>query len=187
MRSRSGIVALLVCAAARAQSRPIDTPSSKLTVHVFKAGMFSTFGHDHVIDAPIASGTADTTALRVELRVRSAALRVTDPKNSESDRAGTQKTMTGPDVLDVGRFPEIVFQSTAAEPKGPAAWRVQGNLTIHGETKPVTVDVTEKDGHYLGSAVVKQTDFGIKPVRVAGGTVRVKDEVRIEFDVRLAQ
>lgn len=51
----------------------------------------------------------------------------------------------------------------------------------------VTVDVSEKDGHYVGSAVLKQADFGMKPVRVAGGTVRVKDEARIGFDIRLAQ
>ncbi|HTP35650.1 MAG TPA: hypothetical protein VMJ75_25905 [Candidatus Acidoferrales bacterium] len=51
----------------------------------------------------------------------------------------------------------------------------------------MTVDVSEKDGHYVGSAVLKQADFGMKPVRVAGGTVRVKDEARIGFDIRLAQ
>jgi hypothetical protein len=39
----------------------------------------------------------------------------------------------------------------------------------------------------VGNAVVKQSDFGIKPVKVAGGTVKVKDEVRIEFDIQLAK
>jgi hypothetical protein len=43
--------------------------------------------------------------------------------------------------------------------------------------------VERKDGHYLGSTTFKQREFGITPVRVAGGTVKVKDEVKIEFDV----
>ena len=48
---------------------------------------------------------------------------------------------------------------------------------------PVVVEVTLKDGHYLGSASLKQTDFGINPIRIAGGTVKVKDEVKIQFDI----
>ena len=61
---------------------------------------------------------------------------------------------------------------------------MRGNLTLRGQTRPVTVHVTLKDGRYIGDATVKQTDFGIKPPGKAG--VRAKDEVRIEFDVRLA-
>ena len=46
--------------------------------------------------------------------------------------------------------------------------------------------VREAGGHYVGNARLKQTDFGIKPIKVGGGAVRVKDEVRIEFDIQLA-
>jgi hypothetical protein len=46
------------------------------------------------------------------------------------------------------------------------------------------MEVTLKDGGYRGEATVKQTDFGIKPPGKAG--VRAKDEVRVEFDVRLS-
>jgi hypothetical protein len=45
------------------------------------------------------------------------------------------------------------------------------------------VHVRLKDGHYTGETIVKQTDLGIKPPGKAG--VRAKDEVRIEYDVRL--
>jgi hypothetical protein len=51
--------------------------------------------------------------------------------------------------------------------------------------RPVAVDVTLKGEHYRGAATLKQTDFGITPVTVAGGTVKVKDEVKIEFEVVL--
>ena len=50
----------------------------------------------------------------------------------------------------------------------------------------MTVDVKEKSGHYTGHATLKQTDFGIEPVKVAGGAVRVKDEVQVEFDIQLS-
>lgn len=168
------------------QVRTIDSQASTMTVRVFKAGVFSAFGHDHEIAAPIAAGKVDTAGRSVELQIDAGALRVRDPKGSEHDRQEIQKTMLGPDVLDVERAPRIVFRSTGAEPAGPNSWTVRGNLTLHGETRPVTVAVREREGHYAGSALLKQTDFGIKPIRVAGGTVRVKDEIRIEFDIQLA-
>jgi polyisoprenoid-binding protein YceI len=87
-------------------------------------------------------------------------------------------------VLDSERHQEIVFKSIAAEPVGQGKWTLRGNLTLHGQTRPVTVHVILKDGRYTGEALVKQTDFGIKPPGKAG--VRAKDEVRIEFDVQLA-
>jgi hypothetical protein len=50
------------------------------------------------------------------------------------------------------------------------------DLALRGRLNPVAVDVALKDGHYLGSATIKQRDFGITPVSIAGGTVKVKDE-----------
>jgi MOSC domain-containing protein YiiM len=46
------------------------------------------------------------------------------------------------------------------------------------------MSVRTENGHYLGSATVKQQEFGITPITIAGGTVKVKDEVKIEFDIR---
>lgn len=170
---------------AAAQPQPIDTNHSALSIHVYKAGVFSAFGHDHEIRAPIARGSADTSAKQVELHVDSAALRVIDAKASEKDRDEIQKTMLGPEVLDVARFSEIAFRSTSAESAGSNSWRVRGDLTLHGQTRPITIEVAQSDGRFTGHAVFKQSDFGIKPVRVAGGTVRVKDELRIDFDIRM--
>jgi polyisoprenoid-binding protein YceI len=170
-----------------AEPRAIDTGRSSMTVRVYKGGVLSAFGHDHEISAPIASGKADPEGKTVELHVKAGTLRVQDAKASEKDRAEIQKTMLGPEVLNVESHPEIMFRSTSVESAGSGAWTVRGNLALHGETKPVTVEVREKEGHYVGSAVLKQTDFGIKPVRVAGGTVKVKDQIRIEFDIQLAR
>jgi hypothetical protein len=47
---------------------------------------------------------------------------------------------------------------------------------------PVEVEVAYKRGHYQGSAQLRQHDFGMTPVTIAGGAVKVKDAVKIEFD-----
>jgi polyisoprenoid-binding protein YceI len=60
---------------------------------------------------------------------------------------------------------------------------VHGNLTLHGRERPVSFEVVLKEDHYRGSLPLKQTDFGMKPVTVAGGTVKVKDDVKIEFEI----
>jgi len=183
---RTSAAALVLIAAAVAAPRSIDTAKSTMTVHVAKAGALSAFGHDHEITAPLAGGEVDTDAHRVELHVRSASLKVVDPKASEKDRAEVQKNMAGAEVLDVEKYPEIRFRSVRAEQAGDG-WTVHGELTLHGQTRPVDVTVKEQSGRYVGSARLKQTEFGITPIKVAGGTVKVKDELKIDFDIALAR
>ena len=166
-----------------AQSRDINVEKSVLTVRVYKTGLFSAFAHDHEIHAPIAGGSFDEQKRAVEFKVKSADLRVIDPGVSQGDRDQVQATMVGPKVLDVAQFSEIAFHSTSIEPKGPDQWSVQGELSLHGQTHPVTVDVNGAKGHYRGSARFHQTEFGITPVSIAGGSIKVKDEVKIEFDI----
>ena len=108
------VVCFACAAAAFAQPRAIDTANSTLTVHVYKSGVLSAFGHNHEIAAPIAAGAVDASVRTVELRVESRALQVRDPEVSESDRTKIQTTMLGPDVLDSARNPEIAFKSTSA-------------------------------------------------------------------------
>jgi polyisoprenoid-binding protein YceI len=170
-----------------AQPLPIDTAKSVMTVHVYKAGVFSAFGHDHEISAPITRGIVDVEGRKVELHASAGALRVRDPKVSDKDRGEIQTNMLGTDVLDAENYKEIKFQSTSAEPAGTGTWKVTGALTLHGQTRPVSMEIHARDGHYVGACRFKITDFGIKPVKVAGGTVRVKDDVQIEFDIQLAR
>jgi len=180
------VAASLVCGlGVSAQQHDIDTQKSMLTIHVGKTGAFSALGHEHEVRAPIHSGSAETGSHpAVEVRVDARALRVIDKDDSEKNRAEVQKTMLGPEVLDSEHHQEIVFKSTGAEPTGQGRWTLRGNLTLRGQTHPVTVQTTLKDGRYTGETIVKLTDFGIKPPGKAG--VKAKDEVRIEFDVRLA-
>lgn len=168
-----------------AASRTIDTLRSSITVRVFKTGLFATFAHNHTIRAPIREGTSDGSA--VELVVDSRKLTVADSGISDKDRAEIQHTMLGPGVLDSQRFLEIRFRSTSMKQLAPGKWQVQGELSLHGETKPVMVDVSGDGSHYTGEARLKQTSFGITPISLAAGTVTVKDEVVVEFEVVLTK
>jgi polyisoprenoid-binding protein YceI len=177
-------MSLMCVLGANAQQHKIDTQKSTLSIHVGKTGVFSGLGHEHEVRAPIQSGMADTGPhAAVEVHVDARALRVIDKDESEKDRTEVQKTMLGPEVLDSEHYHEIVFKSTGAEAAEQGRWTLRGTLTLRGQTRPVTVHVTLKNGQYIGETTVKQTDFGITPPGKAG--VRAKDEVRIEFDVRL--
>lgn len=170
------------------QSKAIEVGKSSLKIRVFKTGAFSGFAHDHEILAPIEEGKIDANDHpSVQLRVSSRKLRVLDPETSADKRADIQHTMQGPSVLDVEKFPEISYQSSSVTSRSEGHWNVRGNLTLHGNSRMVPVEVLLQDGHYRGSATVKQSEFGIKPIRIAGGTIKVKDEVKIEFDIVPAQ
>ena len=108
---------------------------------------------------------------------------VIDPTLPADKRAEVQARMQGPEVLDGSRYPDIRFASTRIDLGGADQWRVTGDLTLHGVTRPLTFAVTRRDRHFRGMASIRQRDFGIRPIRIAGGTVKVKDELRIDFDI----
>ena len=166
-----------------AQERPIDTVGSKLTVRAFKSGLFSGFADNHEIQAPIASGMIDEAAGRVKFKVESGKMKVLDPQMKPARRQEVQDKMLGPEVLDSTRFPEIRFESNSVERSGDS-YVVHGNLSLHGVTKPVDINVRSENGAYTGTCTLKQHEFGIEPISIAGGTVKVKDELKIEFDIR---
>lgn len=170
-------------ALAQTGDRVMDTNKSVMRVHVYKAGMFSAFGHEHDVSAPIVEGNFNEQQPSASLRVDARRLRVMDKDVSDQDREKIQTTMLGPEVLDSQRFPEISFKSTSARRSVDGRWIVQGDLTLHGQTQPIKVEVEGRQGHYLGSSILKQKDFGIQPVSVGGGTVKVKNEVKIEFEI----
>jgi YceI-like protein len=178
------LAAVLATTPLRAESRPIDAGRSALTVYVYKSGLFSAFADDHIIRAPIAAGSISVDSPRaVEISVRSASLVVLDPKLPTDKRSDVQARMVGPEVLDTEKYPEITFASTAVEPAGPDRWTVTGRLSIHGQSHETTFPVALKEGRYRGTVVVKQRDFGIQPISIAGGAVKVKDELKVDFDI----
>ena len=187
-RQRVLLLAILTAASASysagATQQQIDTQLSTITVRVFKTGLFRGFGDNHEILGPVRSGSiSETDPAEVHIAVGAQDLRVVDSEASAHDRAQVQMRMLGPEVLDAGRFPEIRFDSETAERAESGIWLVHGRLTLHGQTRPLAVTVIRGQGHYRGSVTLKQTDFGITPISVAGGAVKVKDELKIDFDI----
>ena len=58
-----------------------------------------------------------------------------------------------------------------------------GRLTIRGQVRTIAFPAARVNGRYQGEAVIKQHDFGIEPIKVAGGAVKVKDELKVQFDI----
>jgi polyisoprenoid-binding protein YceI len=177
--------ALAALAAAQDVSKdtPIDAARSTITIHVGKAGLLSAAGHEHWINAPIAGGSIrESDSPHVEFTVETAAMTVKpDPKVDAKTQAQIQKDMEEM-TLDTAKFPKLWFVSQKVERSG-AAWKVEGTLTLHGVSKTVILNVTKDGGAYVSRTTLKQTDFGIKPVTVGGGVIKVKDQVEIEFRI----
>lgn len=160
-----------------AKDKPIDTEHSSITIHVGKSGLFSVAGHDHEVVAPIAEGALDHSEPgHIWFRIEAAKVTVLP----EQDQAEVQSAMKG-QVLEIKSFPEIRFESIAIAKVGDGRWASTGNLTLHGRTKVITVQVQRKKEGYTGRTKIRQTQFGIQPVSAAGGTIKVKDELEIEF------
>jgi polyisoprenoid-binding protein YceI len=177
-------LALISCVGTVAgQVAPIDTAHSRLLIHVSKTGVFSGFADNHEVEARIAKGTLDAKRGQLKLSVDSRQMQVLDPQLPPDKRRQVQERMLGPEVLDSTHFPEIIFESTHVEHGQEGAVVVNGRLSLHGTTKPVSLVAHLKSGRYRGTFVLKQRDFGIVPVSVAGGTVKVKDELAIDFDI----
>jgi polyisoprenoid-binding protein YceI len=173
----------LLLSSALAQTQRIDPTKSAITVHVFKSGLFSGFADNHEIRAPISNGSLDESAQRVEIVIDSRKLEVLDPNLSVEKRRQVQERMHGPEVLDSDQFREIRFEASSVRRETPDHLLVAGTLSLHGQKRPISVRVVRINGHYRGDASFKQRDFGITPVSIAGGTVKVKDELKIDFDI----
>jgi polyisoprenoid-binding protein YceI len=176
----------------------IDPGESRVTILVGKAGMMSFAGHVHEVVAPAVRGRVtfdpmDWPHACVSLEFDAAALRVTGKDEAASDVPTVEKTMLGAQVLDVEHFPTIAFQSrrvsVVISASGPAALTIDGDMTLHGKTRPMTVQAAasvDASGRVTatGAFTLKQTDFGIVPVTAAGGTIRVKDDIDIRFELK---
>jgi len=177
------LISICALASLAAQDKAIDVQRSSITIHVGKAGLFSAAGHEHWINAPISSGVYNESALRIEFTVKSARMEVKpDPKVDAKTQAYIQKDMQEM-TLESTKYPDIVFRSSKVA-GASAQWMVEGALSLHGVTKMVRTNVKKTGDSYTGRITIKQTDFGIKPITVGGGLIKVKDELEIEFQIR---
>jgi polyisoprenoid-binding protein YceI len=198
-RFRAAALALAALPAWEARAEPrtfvVDPASSRVLVHVGRAGIFKFAGHEHEVAAPPVSGSivADAESLElssVALRWNAADLAVTGRGEPAEDVPKVQSRMQGAGVLDVARHPTIAFRSkaVAGRASGPGSWElsVAGELALRGVTREVTLPLAVKlEGDRLeasGRLVLRQKDYGIDPVSVAG-VVKVKNELAIEYTI----
>ncbi len=99
--------------------------------------------------------------------------------------------MKGDKLFDAAKYPEATFKSTKFERTGEKTGKVMGDLTLHGVTKPVTLDVTlnfsgiqpmsKKQTLGIGAATkVKRTEFG-----VSAAAPFVSDDISIEIQTEM--
>lgn len=188
--------AQLATAAQAIQEFRVDPASTRVVVQVGRGGLFAFAGHNHEVAAPAVDGrislnSNDFSRSRVALQFDAKALEVTGRGEPAGDVAEVQRTMLSDRVLDVARYPTITFESDQVSVQKRSAdgltLRVDGRLTLHGVTKPVSIPVAVRlDGNRItasGQATVRQSEYGIRPVTAGGGTVRVKDEVGVTFSL----
>jgi polyisoprenoid-binding protein YceI len=174
----------------------VDAAASQVTVRVGRAGAFGFAGHDHEVAVPKVDGiivfdSADATHSTITLKFDVTAMKVTGRGEPAADVPEVQRVMLSDRVLDAQRYPTIAFTSRriviVTQAVDRLALRVDGDLTLHGVTRPITVPVEVRlAGDQLtatANATVRQTDFGIRPVTAGAGTVRVKDELAVAFRI----
>jgi len=150
----------------------------------------SGLGHNPVVGIRDFSGEASwdpavPEQASLKLRIRAASLTVENDA-SEKDRREMERAMQE-DVLESARYPEIVFESSAASPNGNGRVLIDGHLALHGMTRPQRVpaqlSVTGDLLRAFGDFSVRQTDYRIKLASVAGGALKLKDELKFTFDI----
>jgi polyisoprenoid-binding protein YceI len=158
--------------------------NGSLSVRTRRTGAAAKAGHDLLIEvtawqAAFEAGSivleADSTSLRV--REGTGGMQALD----DDDKASIQETIDE----EVLKRQSIEFRSTTVETDGPRI-SVRGELTLAGTTAPIAFDLTaDGDGKLRGSAVVKQSDWGITPYSTLFGALKVADEVEVVLEAEL--
>jgi polyisoprenoid-binding protein YceI len=194
LRPLTALAALTLSSAlVAADEYTIDPGSSRITVHVGKSGVFGFAGHEHEVNAPPARGriVADPGALSassVTVAFHAWDFHVDAQKEKGDDAPLVQETMER-EVLEVDHYPDITFTSTAVKGRASAAGHyaleVTGLLALHGVshsfTVPVEVELQAGALTARGHLSITHDAFGLKRASGGGGTVRVKNEVVIDF------
>jgi polyisoprenoid-binding protein YceI len=172
----------------------IDTGVSRLTVRAFASGFLSGLGHNPVISARGLTGTADLIEGTLDQAIMHASVKA-DSLNvendiSDKDRKEMQRAMSQ-EVLEAGKFPNISYECSRVSGnmtgEGQFAFVLEGELTLHGVTSSqaiagrafLTGDLLRASGEFA----VRLSDYKIAPVSAVGGALKLKDELKISFEV----
>ena len=172
----------------------IETRLSRFTVQAFAGGILAAVGHSPVIAIRDFSGEIrlEPDALEhssMHLKIRADSLSVISD-SSDKDRREIERQMNT-EVLETDHYPEIIFdaQQVSATRAGDGYYSVSlsGDLHLHGVMRSLTIpaqlNVTGEMLRASGNFTIRQTEYGIKLVSVAGGVLKVKDELKFNFDI----
>ncbi len=174
---------------------PYDIKSalSRFTVQAFAGGLLSAFAHNPVISIPDFSGQAqiaeDITQSSFSLRVNAASLTVFSDV-SDKDRGEVERIMREK-VLETDRYEQIIYNcskvSASSTGEGQYWAALNGELTLHGVTHglniPARVSLSGDTLRASGNFSILQSDYEIELVSVAGGAIKVKDELKFSFEI----
>jgi polyisoprenoid-binding protein YceI len=163
-----------------------------LSIRTGRTGAAAKAGHDLVIEVTAWEATLrvgdDPADTSVELEADATSLHVRQGTGGmqslgDDDKANIRTTIHD----DVLKGHAIAFRSTAVT-GADGRLSVQGELTLVGTTRPLGFDLAfGDDGRLSATAVVKQSDWGMKPYSALFGALKVADEVRVEIDAAVAQ
>jgi len=172
----------------------LNPARSRFTVRAFAGGMLSALGHSPTFSIRDCAGEVQIAAASLEaaslhLVVKADLLKVADDV-SETDRQEIESKMRD-EVLETSKYPEIIYESTTVTStrifEGQYRVNINGKLTLHGVTRdcpiPAMVMVSEDSLRASGEFTLLQSNYGIKLVSAAGGSIKVKDELKFAFDI----
>lgn len=173
----------------------LDASQSKFMAHANRSGLLWFKGKSHHLAASDFTGqvelTLDTiTPASLRLVVKAASLHETGADFTEPQKQIINKELKEL-VLHPDQYPDITFQSTNVTAKARGGDRydvnIDGNLTLHGVTRRVTIptEVTLRGDQLraVGKFSIDRDDFKVKATSAFHGLVRVDDDVKFEFDI----
>lgn len=173
----------------------IDAARSTFAVRAFAGGVLWFKGHDHLVRARDFSGDVALTPGAVTpasftMRVRADSLAETREVFTEPQKQIINRQLREI-VLEPEKYPEITFRSTGVRLDAPAGGefrvRIAGDLTLHGVTRrveiPARVTLAGGDLRARGEFTIRRGDFNVKATSAFHGTVRVRDRLRVIFDI----
>ena len=159
-----------------------------LTVNTGRSGAAAKAGHDLTIHVDVWEATLtigeDPAQSSLTLDADASSLRVVNGSGGiqslgDDDKENIKKTIDD----DVLKRESIQFRSTSVQADDSGKLTVQGDLTMRGKTSPITFDLAVGDDDKVsGTAVVKQTDFKMKPYSALFGALKVADEVKVAIE-----
>ena len=173
----------------------LDASQSKFMAHANRSGLLWFKGHSHHLAASDFSGQVELTPetltpASLRLVVKAASLHETGADFTEQQKQIINKELKEI-VLHPDQYPDITYQSTNVTAKALGADRyevkINGNLTLHGVTRPVTIPaVVTLRGSTLrasGKFSIDRDDYKVKATSAFHGMVRVDDDIKFEFDI----